>query len=94
MISFRHELARLAVEDSIPGHRRHALHRHALQLLSEPQEGVADPARLAHHAAAVGDAEVVLKFAPLAAAQASRLGAHRQAAVHYRRALRFGDCFA
>lgn len=91
VISFRHELARLAVEDSIPGHRRHALHRHALQLLSEPQEGVADPARLAHHAAAVGDAEVVLKFAPLAAAQASRLGAHRQAAVHYRRALRFGE---
>jgi len=93
-VSFRHELARLAVEDSIPGHRREALHRQALELLSAPPDGVTDPARLAHHAAAVGDAEVVLKFAPLAAAQASRLGAHRQAAVHYRRALRFGELVA
>jgi DNA-binding CsgD family transcriptional regulator/tetratricopeptide (TPR) repeat protein len=91
VVSFRHELARLALEDSIPVHRRDALHRRALALLSEPREGVAEPARLAHHAAAVGDAEVVVKFAPLAAAQASGLGAHRQAAVHYRRALRFGE---
>jgi DNA-binding CsgD family transcriptional regulator len=90
-VSFRHELARLAVEESIPGRRRQALHRQALQLLSAQQDVPADPARLAHHAEAVGDAEVVLRFAPLAAVQASRLGAHRQAAVHYRRALRFGD---
>jgi DNA-binding CsgD family transcriptional regulator/tetratricopeptide (TPR) repeat protein len=90
-ISFQHELARQAVEESIPGHTRLALHRQALELLSEQGEGVSDPARLAHHAAMLGDAEVVLKFAPLAGAQASRLGAHRQAAAHYRRALRFGE---
>jgi DNA-binding CsgD family transcriptional regulator/tetratricopeptide (TPR) repeat protein len=90
-ISFRHELARQAVEESIPGHRRQALHRQALELLSAQGDGVPDPARLAHHAATLGDAEAMLKFAPLAGAQAARLGAHRQAAVHYRGALRFGE---
>jgi DNA-binding CsgD family transcriptional regulator/tetratricopeptide (TPR) repeat protein len=88
-VSFRHELARLAVEESIPAHRREELHRQALELLAEPPGGGPDPARLAHHAAAVGDGELVLRFAPLAAAQASALGAHREASVHYRRALQF-----
>jgi DNA-binding CsgD family transcriptional regulator/tetratricopeptide (TPR) repeat protein len=91
LISFRHELARLAVEESIPVHELEALHRHALELLSQSEDGVADPARLAHHAAALGDGGLVLQFAPLAAAQASRLGAHREAAVHYRHALRFAE---
>ncbi|HEY2636548.1 MAG TPA: AAA family ATPase, partial [Solirubrobacteraceae bacterium] len=90
-VSFRHELARLAVEDSIPAHRREALHRRALELLGEPPEGAPDPARLAHHAEAVGDAALALQFAPLAAEQASRLGAHREAAAHYGRALRFAE---
>lgn len=90
-VSFRHELARLAIENSVPAPRRQALHRQALELLSARQDSAADPSRLAHHAAAIGDAEVVLDFAPLAAVQASRVGAHRQAAVHYRSALRFAE---
>ncbi|HXN38343.1 MAG TPA: AAA family ATPase [Solirubrobacteraceae bacterium] len=90
-IAFRHELARLAIEDSIPVHELEALHRRALELLSQSEDGVADPARLAHHAEALGDGRLVLEFAPLAAAQASRLGAHREAAVHYRHALRFAE---
>lgn len=90
-VSVRHELARLAVEDSIPANRREALHRRALELLAEPPSGVPEPARLAHHAEAVGDGSLVATFAPLAAAQASSLGAHREAAVHYRRALRFAE---
>jgi DNA-binding CsgD family transcriptional regulator len=90
-MSFRHELARLAVEEAIPLHRRQSLHLRVLDLLTDPPHGEPDPARLAHHADAVGDGEVVLKFAPLAAVQASRMGAHREAASHYRRALRFGE---
>jgi DNA-binding CsgD family transcriptional regulator/tetratricopeptide (TPR) repeat protein len=91
VVCFRHELARLAVEDSIPEHRRDALHRSALELLAGPDSGAADPADLAQHAEAVGDRELVLRFAPLAGRQASLLGAHREAAVHYRRALDVAD---
>ena len=91
-VGFKHELARLAVEDAIPVDRKVKLHRQALTLLAEPPDGATDPARVAHHAEAVGDGRLVLEYAPRAAAQASRLGAHREAAAHYRRALRFaGD---
>ena len=90
-IEFRHELARLAIEDAIPLDRRRALNRQALDLLAHPPAGTEDPARLAHHAEAVGDAELVLKFAPRAAQAASHMGAHREAGIHYLRALRFAD---
>ncbi|GID32008.1 ATP-binding protein [Paractinoplanes brasiliensis] len=86
-VEFRHELARQSVEQSLPPHRRVALHRRALQALSRTGE----VARLAHHADAAGDTEAVLRFAPAAAEQAASAGAHREAAAHYAHALRFGD---
>jgi DNA-binding CsgD family transcriptional regulator/tetratricopeptide (TPR) repeat protein len=90
-VRFAHELARLAVENSIPLQRRLALHAAALAALGSPPEGTPDLARLAHHAQATGDPQLVLKFAPPAAAHASSLGAHREAAIHYGEALRFAD---
>ncbi len=87
-IAFRHELARLAVEESLPPDRRVDLHRRALQALGAERE----PARLAHHAEGAGDAAAVLRFAVAAAEQASAFSAHREAAEQYARALRFaGD---
>ena len=59
-VSFRHEVARLAIEETTPPDRRRALHRRAIELLAEPSAGAPDPARLAHHAAALDDAELVL----------------------------------
>src|SRR6185295_20111979 len=53
--------------------------------------GGAEPARLAYHADAAGDADAVLWFARAAAEHAAATGAHREAAAHYERALRFGD---
>jgi DNA-binding CsgD family transcriptional regulator len=90
-VSFRHELARLAVEESLAPNRRLALNRAALEALAKPPFGTPDLARLAHHAEAAGDQDAVLRFAPAAAARASMLGAHREAAAQYARALRFGD---
>jgi DNA-binding CsgD family transcriptional regulator/tetratricopeptide (TPR) repeat protein len=91
-VAFRHELARLAVEDSVNLHRRSELHRAALDALRSPPGGRLDPARLAHHAEAAGDSAAVLEFAPAAAERAAALGAHREAAAQYARALRFaGD---
>ena len=90
-VAFRHELARLAVEEAIGPRRRVAFHRAALSALRQPLAGEPEPARLAHHAEAAGDGEAVLQWAPLAAERAASLGAHREAAAQYERALRFGD---
>jgi DNA-binding CsgD family transcriptional regulator len=90
-VVFRHELARLAVEEAIALNRRVDLHRQALASLADPPRGACDLARLAHHAEAAGDVDAVLRFAPAAAARAASLGAHREAVAQYARALRFGD---
>ena len=73
--TFRHELARMALEAEIPPRRRAALHRTVLERL---EERAADPARLAYHAEAAGDAAAVLRHAPAAAERSSRLHAHRR----------------
>jgi DNA-binding CsgD family transcriptional regulator len=90
-VAFRHELARLAVEETLPPDRRIALHRDAVAILAGSAGHAADPARIAHHADAAGDGAAVLRFAPAAAARAASLGAHREAAAQYARALRFAD---
>jgi predicted ATPase len=90
-VAFRHELARLAVEASLPPNRRLSLHRTALTALADPPTGAPDLERLAHHADAAHDGEAVLRYAPAAAARAAALGAHREAAAQYGRALRFAE---
>jgi DNA-binding CsgD family transcriptional regulator len=59
--------------------------------LRDPPGGGRDLARLAHHAEAADDAAAVLEFAPTAAERAAAVGAHREAAAQYARALRRGD---
>jgi DNA-binding CsgD family transcriptional regulator/tetratricopeptide (TPR) repeat protein len=90
-VAFRHELARLAVEESVGLSRAIGLHVKALAVLGAPPNGAPDLARLSHHAEAAGDADAVLRFAPAAAVRAASLGAQREAAAQYARALRFGD---
>jgi class 3 adenylate cyclase/tetratricopeptide (TPR) repeat protein len=90
-VTFRHELARLAVEESLPPNRRLSLHRKAVTALADPPAGALELERLAHHADAAGDGPAVLRFAPSAAARAAALGAHREAAAQYARALQFAD---
>ncbi len=90
-VAFRHELARLAVEESLSPNRKLELHRKALPALENPPSGAPDLARLAHHAEAAGDANAVVEFASAAGARAASLGAGREAAAQYARALRFSD---
>jgi DNA-binding CsgD family transcriptional regulator/tetratricopeptide (TPR) repeat protein len=90
-VAFRHELARIAIEESLSPHRRLTLHRGALRALATPASGAVDPTRLAHHAEAAGDTEAVVRYAPAAAERASSIGAHRESAAQYARALRFAD---
>lgn len=88
-VRFRHELARLAVEHAIPPVRVPDLHARVLAHLAEQADSA--PARLAYHADRAGDRDAVLGYAPAAAEQAIRLGAHREAVAHLERALRYGD---
>jgi DNA-binding CsgD family transcriptional regulator/tetratricopeptide (TPR) repeat protein len=87
-LAFRHELARRTVEASLPLRRMHLLHAAAMSALENPPEGRPDPARIAHHAEAAGNAGAVMQYAPAAAARASAVSAHREAAAQYQRALR------
>ena len=89
-VAFRHELARLAIEESLTPHRALVLHRRALAALAKPAIGSPDLVRLAHHAEAAGDPDAVLRYAPVAAELAAAVGAHREAQQQYGRALRFG----
>ena len=92
MLQFRHELARLAIEEAVAPHRRIQLHRAVLTALSSrPAGGPVDPARLSHHADAAGDAEAVVRHAPAAGERAAELCAHHEAAEQFARALRHAD---
>lgn len=88
-VAFRHELARLAVEESLAPDRRVRLNRAALRACADNPMTAADFARLAYHAEQALDADAVLRYAPAAAERGSALGAHREAAAQYARALRF-----
>ncbi len=86
-LRFRHELSRRAVESGVSAHRRAPGHRALLDALIEIS--CDDVARMAYHAEEAGEATLVGHYAVSAARQAAGLGAHREAAAQYERALRF-----
>lgn len=87
-VSFRHELARRAWEDSIEAGRAAELHALVLRALERSPDGEAGLLpRLVYHAARSGDAATVLRLAPAAAREAAAMGAHREAAAHLAGAL-------
>ncbi len=87
-LAFRHELARRAIEDSLSAERQRALHARVFGALAQASRIRVAYARLAHHAERAGDAAGVLRFAAMAGDHAARLASHREAAAHYRNALR------
>jgi DNA-binding CsgD family transcriptional regulator len=90
-LAFRHELARRAVCAVIPPDHRRALHEAVLAALwsTSPEREILP--QLAFHAEEAGNTAAVLRYAPAAADHAAALGAHRQAADQYARALRHAD---
>ncbi len=83
-LRFRHDLARRAIEASLPPGRAAALHAAVFDALSVRGASVA---RLVHHAAQAGLSGAVLTLAPQAAREAAAACAHRQAAALYALAL-------
>ncbi len=86
-LRFRHEIARLAVQETVPPHRAAPVHARVLALLADRDD--VDEARLAHHAEGAVDAVAVLRHATAAGARASSFASHREAALQYERALRW-----
>ncbi|HET8984423.1 MAG TPA: AAA family ATPase [Trueperaceae bacterium] len=103
--AFRHELAREAVLTAMTATRRRRIHAAVLAALERAfrssdwdaatagahEAGVVPEALaiLAHHAAAAGDIERVLRYAPAAGHLAVKLAANREARVQFHRALPF-----
>lgn len=88
IVSFRHELARQAILETLSGPQRTVLHARALDLLRQPAMSRVDHARLAHYAEAAGDKVATLEYALVAARTAESLSAHREALAQYKRAVR------
>jgi DNA-binding CsgD family transcriptional regulator/tetratricopeptide (TPR) repeat protein len=89
VVSFRHELARRAVVESLPASVRVELNARVLGvLLNQPD---ADPFRVLHHAVEANDDAAVVEHGSRAAKVASRVGAHRQAAACYAQVLAHGQ---
>jgi DNA-binding CsgD family transcriptional regulator/tetratricopeptide (TPR) repeat protein len=79
-LAFRHELARRAIEQSLPALRRRELNAAVVAQLRGDEP--AEPARLMHHAVQAGDAEAIVAVGPEAWREAAQAGAHRQALAH------------
>jgi DNA-binding CsgD family transcriptional regulator/tetratricopeptide (TPR) repeat protein len=84
-VAFRHEIARAAILAATAPGAEAALHATMIDALETVG---ADPSVLAHHSVAAGDVPRILRYAPAAAAEASRSGAHREAVAFSETALR------
>ncbi len=80
-VAFRHELARRAVESSIPSARQVELNRRILESLISAGD---DPSRIVHHAIAAGDDDALLHHAPSAGRAALAVASYREAHRHFR----------
>jgi len=88
-IVFRHELARQAVESTIPPGGGPRLHARLLDALVDLD--TVDPAVLTHHAVGARDNARASRFARAAADEAIRSGAHSEAAAFFEIALEHLD---
>jgi DNA-binding CsgD family transcriptional regulator/tetratricopeptide (TPR) repeat protein len=79
-LAFRHELARRAIEHSMPAIRRRALNAVVVAALLTAERP--ERARVMHHAVQAGDAATIAAVGPAAARESGAAGAHRQALAH------------
>jgi DNA-binding CsgD family transcriptional regulator len=84
-LAFRHELARQAVESTIPPGGGASLHARLLEALETLD--IPEPAVLTHHALAAHDAARTSSYARAAAAEAIRAASHSEAAAFFQIAL-------
>jgi DNA-binding CsgD family transcriptional regulator/tetratricopeptide (TPR) repeat protein len=88
-VAFRHELARRAIEHSLPSIRRRQLN--AAVVAAMRGQTRPERARLMHHAVEAHDVETILAVGPAAAREAAQAGSHRQALAHAESVLPYLD---
>ncbi|MGA7228249.1 MAG: AAA family ATPase [Acidimicrobiia bacterium] len=88
-VTCRHALIRDSLEQAVPPALKMDLHRRLLELLEDTADDSPDIARLAYHAVGARDGDKAVDYSLRAARDASRGGAHRQAATHYANALEY-----
>ncbi len=87
-VRFRHELARRAVESSLPGSVRTELNRQVLHRLVDTG---AAASRVVHHAVTAADGPVLVRYACVAAEEAAAARAHGETVASCRLALNRAD---
>ncbi|MGH3651164.1 MAG: ATP-binding protein, partial [Acidimicrobiia bacterium] len=87
----RHELVRKSLSEGMPAGTRVRLHRRLLDYHELVTTDAPDIARLAYHSLGAGEADKAVVYSLRAADDASRAGAHRQAAFHYANAMELGS---
>lgn len=88
-LSFKHELYRLTIEESLSPYRRKALHRTMLKILLDRPADANTLSQLIHHARLADDRDLVARLAPQAAHEAATLGAHTEASKLYQTAIEY-----
>jgi DNA-binding CsgD family transcriptional regulator/tetratricopeptide (TPR) repeat protein len=88
---FRHELARIAIEESLLESKRIEFNLKVLSVLTQRENTEQFFSRIIHHASKAFDKDSIIKYAPSAAKQASLLGAHREAVKIYQTVLHYSD---
>ncbi len=86
VLTFRHELARRAIAQSLAPSRRRSLHQKAVQALQSARQS--RPSEIAHHAEEAGDIPTLVAFAQRAGEDAVGAGSPREAAAHFAAMLR------
>jgi predicted ATPase len=88
-IFFKHELYRRTIETSLSPFVRVTLNKKILEMFRDSFEQNRETERIIHHAKAANEYEVVVRYAPLAAADAACLGAHIEASKLYFTAIEY-----
>ena len=87
-VAFVHDLVRRAVEAGLSGSRRRASHRIVVDGF---RRAGGHPAQVAHHAAELGDVDLLIEASVDACAAAADSGAHVEALAHIERILPHAD---
>jgi len=93
-VAFRHGIARDVLYDAISPSRKRGLHRRILEILEQDPSLGSDESILAHHADRARQRPTAYAYALKAARMAATIGAHREAAAQFDRAIRNADGLA
>jgi DNA-binding CsgD family transcriptional regulator len=90
-ISFKHELYRRTIEESLSPFKRIALNKKLLELFLNSFKEEGEIEKIVHYAKNANENELVVEYAPLAARQAASVGAHIEASKLFLTAIEYSD---